>query len=118
MFDCIAAAAFEMARAAVFAVGDANTLGNSEKVNAFQWVTGYAFCVSAGVVMAGQTVDIFLDSEIVVFVFPSITNVAFGAFGPVALNADAEVVDLVLFADSHRLVASGQLHKERESTRT
>ncbi len=58
--------------------------------------------------MANQAVDILLGCEVEIGVFPAVAGVAAGAAGPVALDANAEVVDRILFADRHQLVAAFQ----------
>jgi hypothetical protein len=63
--------------------------------------------------MADQAVDVGAVAEIEGFVFPAVTGMARRARGPVALDADAEVVDGVLLAVRHRLCAALHRHGVR-----
>ncbi len=58
--------------------------------------------------MAHQAVDILLVAEIEIFIIPTVTGMAASAAFPVGLDTDAEVVDLVLFADGYRLITPVQ----------
>jgi hypothetical protein len=60
--------------------------------------------------MAGEAVHVFLRGEIVLSEFlPAVADMAGHASFLVALRADAEVVDLVGFADGDGFVAPGDV---------
>lgn len=112
VFDAIAAAAIEMALAAVIACGSAHTLGGGRQVNAFGRVAKIAFCICAGISMTNQAVYILLVGEIIGGFFgPAVAGMTGHAGLLVALGADAEIVDLVDFANCHGLIAPGNFKR-------
>ena len=96
MFHAVAAAAEEVAYAAVFAVRFTHTACHRDKVGRqecfshefrffFRGVTGGGgkFFIGPGLFVADQAVDIFRFGEIESIVFPSVPGVATGASRPV-----------------------------------
>ena len=59
-------------------------------------------------VVANQAVYVFFLAKVEFGAVPAITGMAAGAACPVALNANAEVIDLVLFANGDGFVTAGQ----------
>ena len=56
--------------------------------------------------MTNKTVDVFLIREIKRGVLPSVSSMASSTSGPIALDADAEVIYGILFSDGNRLIAA------------
>ena len=111
VLDGVAAAAVEVAAAAVLARRPAHAARRGDEVNPFGRVARGAFAIGSSVGVAGQAIDVGLLSEVKAVVFPAVTGVTRCTARPVTLDADAEVVELVLLADSHQLIAAGQLHR-------
>ena len=88
----------------------ANAAGHFQQVHRFirYACTPEFFQISAAVVVADQAIDTCLVSEIEIFVFPAVADVAHGAGRPVGLNADAEIVDDIALADTQGFVVPGQ----------
>jgi hypothetical protein len=114
MLDFVAAAAVKVAGSARLAGGQADVLRDICEV---RWIpngpassrefcrfrnrkpgAGREFFVSGSGVVANETIHIFLNGEIKIFVFPTVANVATGATRLVGLDIYAEVVNECLFA--------------------
>lgn len=109
MLDGVAAATVEVAGAAVLAGGHADALGHGEKINALEGEAGITFLVSTGIVVANEAIDVGGVGEIVIGVGPAVAGVASGATVPIGLDADAIVVDEILFADGGGFVEAGDV---------
>ena len=107
VLDAVAAAAVEMALAAFLACRRPHRLSGGQQVNAFSRQAVVALVIDRRIGMAGQAVHVGLLGEIEVLVRPAVTDVASHALLFIALRTDAEVVDLILFANRHRLIAPG-----------
>ncbi len=111
MFDRVAAAAVEMTASAVFAGGQTDALRGGDQIDAFGWQAGRRFHILARLVVAHQAVDVLRCGGFdEVWARPAVTGMAACAAGPVALDADAKVVDGVGFADRNRLFTPIDLH--------
>ena len=108
MLDRIAAAALEVTTAAVLARRVAHAFGHGHQVHPFGGIPGIGLDIRAGIVVADQTVHVGFDAKVVVRILPAIPRMTCGAGRPVGRDADAEVVEQVLFAAIHRLVVTGQ----------
>ena len=111
VLDAVAAAAVEVAGAAVLARGGAHALGGRRQVNALGGVAKITLAISCRIGVADQAVHVGRFVEIEGIIFPAVTSVTAHALLFIALAADAEVVDLVLLANGDRLVAPGHLHR-------
>ena len=111
MLDAVAAAAVEVAFAAVIARGRAHGLCRGQQVGPLGGIAIFAFGIRGRVRVAGEAVHVFGIVEIVVGIRPAVAGVAGHALLFVALRADAEVVDLVGLADGDRLVAPGNVKR-------
>ena len=109
VFYSVSAATIEVAGSTVVAAGVAHTLGRGKQINAFGGIAIVGFSVKIHISMAGQTVDVGLVGEVIILIFPAVTNVTGHAFLLVALCADTKVVDLVFLTNSHRPVAPGHI---------
>jgi len=109
MLDCIAAATVEMAVTAVGAIGQGNALCRGQQIDLRSRVAGGRLAVVAGAVMTDQAVDAGGIGEVEGLVLPAVAGMAAGAFRPVPLDADAEIVDQVLLADGYRLIMAGDM---------
>jgi len=99
VLDRVATAAVEVALTAVLARRrPAHALSRGGKINAVQGYASLAFGVGGHVRMARETIYILGILKIKIGIFPPIADVATGAPGPIPLNADAEIIDCVLFA--------------------
>ncbi len=111
MFDGVAAAAVEVATAAVLARRPAHAAGRGGQVNALGRVAGRGLAIGARVGVTDEAVHVGLLGKVERRIFPTIPGMARSAAGPVALDANAEVVELVLLTDGHQFVAAGQLQR-------
>src|SRR5574341_2601616 len=106
VLDAVATAAVEVTLAAVLARRRADRFGGRDQINSVSGVAVRALAVRGRIRMADEAIYIQWVIEIVVCIRPAVTRVARGAFDPVGLNADAEVVDLILLSNRDRLIAS------------
>lgn len=102
VLDVVAAAAVQMAAAAVNPVWPADALGNGSEIDALSWQTSFALNVGAGVIMANQAVNLGFIRKIEISAVPAIARVAGCAAFPIGLNADAEIIDGILLTDGYR----------------
>ena len=118
VLDAIATAAVEVAGTAVVALGLADVLGDPGQVwrlvlllpwrafHRFEFAVdvervagvGAELLVTAGIVMAGQAVDVVLVGEVEILVGPAVTAVATGAARLVGQRRAAEIVGCPLLA--------------------
>ncbi len=109
MLDVVAAAAVEVAGAAVGAPGQVDTLGDGGQVDgrlAFEHHrAGWAalgvgrLVIGAGGLVADKAVDIALIAEVEGLVLPAVAGVALRAHALVAARVGAEVIDQVALAE-------------------
>ena len=111
MLNGVAAAAFEVTAAAVFAGRAGDALGHYCQVNTFSRIAAFALGVGAAVVVANQAVDILLLGKGVAVIRPAVAGMARGTRGPVAFDTDTEVVDAVLLAQRYRFVTLGHVNR-------
>jgi hypothetical protein len=102
VFDGVPAAAAKMAAPAVVAGRQPHALRGGQQVDALGRQAALALPVNAALIMADQAVYVGGVFEVEVRILPAVTGVTGGAARPVALDADAEIVDRVLLADRHR----------------
>lgn len=109
VFYRVAATTFEVTAAAIFAGRGTHALGYTKEINFFDRESRSPFDIQARIIMAYQAIDSFLVGEIKVGIVPAIPGMTRRAARPVALNADAKIVDGVLFAYSDRPIAIFQV---------
>lgn len=105
VLDAVAATAVEVALAAVVTGGAAHALCGGDEVHFLYRVAVVTLGVEAGIGVAYQAVNILLRSKVIRQFFPAIARMAGRTRLLIAFGADAEVVDLVEFADGDRLIA-------------
>jgi len=106
MLDRVAASPIEVASAAIGARRSSDALGNLQQVDPVGGQSAIGLDVAAGTLMADQAVDVVRVAEVEGLVHPSVSGMAGGAGRPVALDADAEIVEEVLLTRRDRQGAS------------
>jgi hypothetical protein len=89
----VTATTAEVTTATVLAVWNTNAFCRLEQVDPFQRQTGFTLSVGTRVIVAHQAVNVGLVAEIKICIIPAVTSVARRAGRPVALDADAEIID-------------------------
>ncbi len=108
MFHDIATAAVEVTTAAVLAARCADTLSHAYQVDILRWKGRVAFGIGACLFMTDQAVNVLLVGKVEVGILPAIASMATSTAGPVALNADAEIVYGVFLANGDGFISPFQ----------
>jgi hypothetical protein len=100
MLNCVTTTAEEVTGTTGLPRAFSNTLGNAQQVNISSGVAGAGrgFFVSAGAIMADQTVYFGLIGKIKILIFPAVANMAAGTARLVRGNGNTEIVKSIDFS--------------------